>query len=468
MAGRSGTSVGVGVTITILGVLSLALFVLAAVFYGKYNKARGELTSYQTENDQYIKAAERQNDGVRALVQLAQKSGNKSVVGYLSDNYRGVMQAVSGSSGDTVEGLRSKIAGRLRVNEGEVASAPPLLDVIADRDSKIEGLSKQLAASEAGRKTALADLLNETTRVKSIEDEHAKSVQALTAGVGKYKDEVEQYREGTDSARAKMDSELAKRSGEFQSREDELLARIAKMQEDVIVQSAIIQELRGKATGNVLKPQDEYALVDGTVVGLSAGNGAVISVGARQKVQLGMTFAVYSDAASVKPDRNGDYPPGKATLEVINVGENSSTCRIKDETRGNPVVNGDVIVNPLYDPSKVYTFLLYGNFDANGDGVATPGERSDLQAIIESWGGKAVDELGGNVDFLVLGERPLLPPRPSADAPVEILQEYIRLNRAIDRYESLYKQSMATGLPLLNENRLYTLLGRGRLRTAGR
>ena len=468
MAGRSGTSVGVGVTITILGVLSLALFVLAAVFYGKYNKARGELTSYQTENDQYIKSAERQNDGVRAVVQLAQKSGNRSVVGYLSDNYRAVMQAVTGGSGETLEGLRTKIATRLGMPADQVGSAPPLLDVIADRDSKIEGLNKQLSAAESGRKTALADLLNETARVKSIEDEHTKTVAALNAEIGKYKDEVEQYRQGTDSARAKMDTDLAKRSGDFQTREDELLAKIAKLQEDTLVQSAIIQELRGKATGNILKPTDEYALVDGTVVGMSGGNNAVISVGARQKVQLGMTFAVYTDAASVKPDKNGDYPPGKAMLEVINVGDTSSTCRIKNETKGNPVVNGDVIVNPLFDPKKVYTFLLYGNFDANGDGVATPGEKADLQAIIESWGGRVTDELGGNVDFLVLGERPALPPRPSADAPVEILQEYIRLSRAIDRYETLYKQSISTGLPLLNENRLYTLLGRGRLRTAGR
>ncbi len=468
MAGRSGTSVGVGVAITILGVLSLALFVLAAVFYGKYNKARGELTSYQNDIDQYVKSTEKQNDSVRALVQLAQKSGNKSVVGYLTDNYRAVMQSVTGGSNETLDGLRSKIATRLNVAADSVSSAPPLLDVIAERDSRIEGLTKQLDAAESGRKTALADLLNETNRVKTIEDERTRTVTALTQEVGKYKEEVEQYRQGTDSARGKMDSELARRTTEFQSREDELLAKIAKLQEDIIVQTAIITELRGKATGNILKPQDEYAIVDGSVVGMSGGNSAVISVGSRQKVQLGMTFVVYTDASSVKPDRNGDYPPGKALLEVINVGESSSTCRIKNETKGNPVVAGDVIVNPLYDPRKVYTFLLYGNFDANGDGIATPGERADLQAIIESWGGKAVDELTGNVDFLVLGERPVLPPKPSADAPVEILQEYIRLSRAIDRYESLFKQSMATGLPLLNENRLYTLLGRSRVRTAGR
>lgn len=457
-----------GITVTILGVLALALFVLAAVFYGKYNKTRGELQQATTENDQYIKGAERQNDSIRAVAQLAQKAGNKSVVGYLSDNYRAVMQAVTGGANETVDGLRTKIAARLGVKPEEVSSAPPLLDAIAERDSRIDGLTKQLNAAEAGRKTALADLLNETARVKSIEEQHTKTVAALTAEVGKYKDEVEQYRLGTDSARTKMDTDLAKRFGEFQAREDELLAKIAKLQEDLIVQQSIIAELRDKAAGSVLKPQDEYALVDGTVVGMSSGTNAIISLGSRQKIQLGMTFSVYTDATAVKPDRNGAYPPPKATLEVINVGENSSTARIKNETKGNPVVAGDVIVNPLYDPKKVYTFLLYGNFDANGDGIATPSERGDLQAIIENWGGKVTDDLTGNVDFLVLGERPVLPPRPSADAPVEVVQEYIRLSKAIDRYDALYKQSIATGLPLLNENRLYTLLGRGRTRTAGR
>ena len=464
MAGRSGTSVGVGIAITILGVFCLALFVLTAVFYGKYNKARGELTLYQNDIDQYVKSGEKQDDNVRAIVELAKKSGNKSAVGYLKDNYTFVMQAVSGNSRETSEGLRAKIQQTLGVTDG---NPPPLLDAVAERDRRLTALGAQLDAAEAGRKTALADLQNETTRVKTIESDHQKTVDALTKEVGKYKEEVEQYRAGTDSARAKMDTDLAKRSGEFQSREDELLVRINRLTEENLVAQGIIAELRGKALGNILKPKDEYALVDGNVVGLAASN-AVISVGARQKVQQGMTFSVYTDASSVKPDKSGEYPPGKATLEVINVGESSSTCRIRNESRGNPVVAGDVIVNPLYDPNKVYTFLLYGNFDSNGDGLATPNERSDVQAIIEGWGGRTVDELGGNLDFLVLGERPALPPKPSADAPVEILQEYIRLSRAIDRYDQLHKQAYATGLPILNENRLYTLLGRGRVRTAGR
>src|SRR5262245_4095216 len=186
MAGRTGSSVGVGIAITILGGLCLALFVLTAVFYGKYNKMRGELVQYTTENDQYIKSTEKQNDNVRALVQLAQKSGNKSLVGYLTENFGSVMQSVSGSSRDTVESLRSKVATALKISPQE--TAPALLSVVADRDSRIEALTKQLDAAEAGRKTALEDLKNETNRVKSIESEHTTTVSALTAEVGKYKD----------------------------------------------------------------------------------------------------------------------------------------------------------------------------------------------------------------------------------------------------------------------------------------
>jgi hypothetical protein len=175
---------------------------------------------------------------------------------------------------------------------------------------------------------------------------------------------------------------------------------------------------------------------------------------------LGMTFSVYSDKSQIRPDADGNYPRGKATLEVINVGESSSTCRITSEARGNPVVKGDVIANPIYDPNKTYKFVVFGNFDANRDGAATALERQDINAMIESWGGKVADDLTGDVDFLVLGERPILPPRPSAESPFEIVQEFIRRQRDVERYDQLSARATATSIPILTENRLYTLVGK--------
>lgn len=453
---RTSSSLGVGIAITVLSVLSLALFVLAAVSFGKFNKMKGEYNSLRADVEQYVKPSERQDDTIRTLAEQAKREG-QSVVRYVIDSYAGTMQRVTGNRRETLDGLGKKL------DAIEGGANVPLLAVVADRDQQITNLKKSLEEAESARTLALADLKNEVDSVTGIRERHQETVNALSAEVGKYKEEVERYRQGTDKVQSDMDARVSKLTTEGQTREDELLRKVAKLQEESIVQQGIIADLRSKNATNIFSGTPEYALVDGNIIGLSGGNQAVISLGRRNKVQLGMTFSVYTDAAAIKADPNtGEYLPGKGALEVINVGESTSTCRIKFETRGNPIVPGDVIANPVYDPNKVYRFLVYGNFDVTGDGLATPLEQEDLRGIIESWGGQVVDELSGDTDFLVLGERPVLPPKPSPDSPIEILQEYIRLNRIIDRYNELYKQAIATGLPVLNENRLYTLIGRER------
>ena len=42
-------------------------------------------------------------------------------------------------------------------------------------------------------------------------------------------------------------------------------------------------------------------------------------------------------------------------------------------------------------------------------------------AWIKDWGGSVTDELVGDVDFIVLGARPPIPPEPSASQPIEVV-----------------------------------------------
>jgi hypothetical protein len=173
-----------------------------------------------------------------------------------------------------------------------------------------------------------------------------------------------------------------------------------------------------------------------------------------------MTFAVYTEPTDIRPDADtGNYPEGKASLEVIRIDENTATARILRERRGNPVVRGDVVANAVYDPRKTYKFLVYGNFDADGDGRATFEEQTQIRARIEAWGGKVQSELTGDTDFLVLGERPVLPPEPAGNAPIEAINFYISLRRQAQRYDELFEKAQATSIPVLNQNRLYTLTG---------
>jgi hypothetical protein len=234
------------------------------------------------------------------------------------------------------------------------------------------------------------------------------------------------------------------------------------LQKEVILGRDTISRLQGELKGRSYKPTDEFALVDGQVIGIApADNEVYLSVGARQKVRVGLTFEVYAEASAIRPDpTTGNYPAGKASVEVVKVDDNSSTARIIREKRGNPVVRGDVIANAVYDPNKVYSFLVFGNFDANHDGIATAQEANDIKALIEGWGGKVTDTLTGNVDFLVLGEKPILPPQPQSGAPSPVIDEYIRVRKITQQYDDLFKKATETSIPVLNENRLYTLIGK--------
>jgi hypothetical protein len=456
MASRSSSGIGVGITITLLGVACLALFITTIVFLSKFQGAQRQLNQNIAESEEFIRQDERNNDAIQRFKDPA-KQARMSVVGYLNDSLKQTMGAVSGSANDTFTQLSEKL------QKVEGASSNNLIGVVHTRDAEIADLKTKLDDSDKSRQTALQDLRNEADRTKALEEAHKKTIDSMNADIDRYKAEVEQYRQQVNEAKQGMDVREAKRTEASAQAESALKESIRKLDSENLQLKEQLGKLRAEKTSQILKPTPEATLVDGDIIALNSGaNSVTINRGTRDKVILGMTFAVYSDATAIKPDAIGEYPRGKATIEVTNVGETSSVCRITSETKGNPVVRGDVIANAVYDPKKVYTFLIRGNFDPKGTGVATPNGAEDVKAMIVSWGGKTTDELTGAVDFLVLGQRPQLPPKPTKDTPEPVVREYIRLDTLAQQYDQLLQQAISTSLPVLNENRLNTLIGRTR------
>lgn len=453
MASRTSTSIGVGITITVLGLVSLALFVLTIVFLSKYQSTERQLTQQQQEQAEILRADERNSDAVQRLKDVAKKE-NKSLVGYLAAAQRTINTRVTGSSGDTPDQLLAKI--------DQISATSNLSDVVSQLRGELTASKTALEQADKDRQAALENLKIESDRVATITASHNKTVEAMNADIARYRAEIDQYRQGVNDKKKNYDESLDKSRAEAATREAQLSDRIKKLENENLQLIDRVAQLTQAKNKDILKPAAEETLVDGTILAIQGGESTVtIDRGRKDKLFLGMTFAVYADATAIKPDAaTGEYPRGKATIEVINVGETSSTCRITSEVKGNPIVRGDVVANALYDPSKVYTFLVYGNFDANSDGRGTAAEGDQVKALIEGWGGKVASDLTGNVDFLVLGERPQVPPRPGAGAPFAVVQEFIRLDTAAQRYDELFQKASATSIPVLNENRLYTLIGK--------
>lgn len=455
MAARTSVGVPMGIFATVACLLAAGFFVTSVVFYSQRAAAEKKYAALESEAKDYITEAERQRDDIRNLANIA-KGQRQSVVGYLNESFKSAMQRTTGSPRDSFADFKNKLDA---IPGAAGANLLQLLQTTRNNAADLKKRNEELTAAAAA---ARSERDAETARVQDIEKDYDEKVAALQADVDSYAQEANRYRDEIQGLRSDMDARVERIRQEAADREAGLGTEISDLSKQLILAQDALRRAQEELRGKRFKPADEFALVDGGVVGVEPVSGNVfINRGSKDKLRLGMTFTVYESPSAIRQDPNtGEYQGGKATIEVVSVDNETARCRVLSERRGNPVLKGDVIVNAVYDPNKVYTFLIYGNFDANGDGQATEQEQSQIAAMIEGWGGKTTNELSGDVDFVVLGQRPVLPIEPGRDAPVAIIEQYLAQRQRVERYDNLFRQATATSIPVLNENRLYTLTGR--------
>ncbi len=455
MAARTSAGFGMIFAVSLLGLLSAAGFVTFLVQFSDNGKLRQQLADQESSIREIVRSAERSDPNIASDLAAASSEG-QSLVGYLTDQLNQTYDKVTGNSRDRVAALEAKSAGIQGADTGD------LLGVIRGLRGEVETTQQARDAAVGARDDALRTLRANTDRLTELEDEQRQTVAGLQSRIDQMQAEAQQWRDGLQGVENRYAEELAQARADAEETERSLQQQIAGLQQRNLILEDEVSTLREQVRGSALRPKSEAALVDGSVVNTNPNAGEVfISQGRRQNVVLGMTFEVYADAAQIRPnEQTGEYPRGKGSIEVINVGETSSRARVLREQQGNPIVRGDVIANALYDPDKVYVFLVAGNFDTNGDRQPTPSERAEIEALIEDWGGRTTEDFTGDVDFLVLGAPPVLPPEPGVTAPIALVEQYIRKEAELKRYNDLLDQARRTSVPVLNENRLYTLIGR--------
>lgn len=454
MAARTSVGVGLGVTVTLLGVAALGLFISTVIFLSQKQAAERKYNELNADAARYVTDAERASD---VIGQIRQTAGGQSVVGYLHESLRGLKRRVAGDENIALDDLNARLD---TISGGRTGH---LTRLIAERDERIAALTKDVETARSDRMLALADKEAEVARVAAIEEGFRNEVASLQAQLDEYARDVEANRGDINDSKQQMEERVSRIQQEARDNEVELQTRIRDLERDLVLKQDLLARLQAELRGRSYKAEDEYALVDAEIIATDSTAGTVtINRGRRERIPLGITFEVYSDASGIRPDSaTGEYPAGKSSVEVIRVDEATSLCRVVREKRGNPAVRGDVAANAVYDPSKVYKVLVYGNFDTDGDGRATQQEQFNLRAQLEDWGAKVVDELTGDVDFVVLGQKPALGVPPQAGAPVELVSEYVRQKKIVQQYDDLFRQSTSASIPVLSENRLYTLIGKG-------
>lgn len=453
MAIRSNAGTGVIVSLVVFILISIFLLVMAIIFYSGQTKQMETAREATNTLDEYALKRERNSEQLQTIVAEAKKE-RKSVLGYLLEENNNLKTFVAGNPDESMENLERRFSA-MDVDSTVYNGMKDLDRRLNDTQNELESLRTQAQSLQQERDRLVAD-------VEAASRSRDNLIAAESKQVEKYRNATEEHLAQISDVREQMEVATDKLRDRYSDQISELENEVDALRQEKVILKSRVEDLEERINKTRIKPHDPETLVDGNIIDIAGANDQVyINRGRKDQIVLGMTFEVYDDAAQIRPTASGDFPRGKASLQVIKVGDNTSTAKITRSTIGRPVVRNDVIANAIYDPTYKFKFLVHGQYDIDGDGYPSEEEAAYLRSQIENWGGIVVrsDTLPGDLDFLVLGVEPMDPVRPPQDASMLVQQDYIRRKTIYHDYQELYNQARNAQIPILNANRLHILTG---------
>ena len=456
MAARSTAGTGVVVSLVVFVLCAVFLLILSIVFYTGQTKAAQSDVDAQAALARFVTREQQNRDQIKALVAKAEHG--PSVVQQLQLEYQELMGYVSGNPGNTFAALQSEL-----VRFGVPPQGESVRNVLQTRAQNLRNTQNDLDSLT----TKLTDRGNEISelraRAQQVQQDHLEALDAVRSGIAEYGEAAEEYRREVEEVKNDYFGAIDRLRDEFEGQIAGLENEKDTLYQQVASLKGRVDELQAILSKSRLRAENPAMLVDGHIIDAAGSSDQVfIDRGRQHRMVLGMTFEVYDRDSAIRVNPNtGDLPRGKASLQVIRVADTTSTCKITRTVPGRPVVRNDVIANAVYDPNYVFRFLVHGKFDVDGDGRPSEGDAEYLRSLIIDWGGSVVtgEQLPGDLDFLVLGVAPPLPPPLAANASQFQIDDWVRKRRAHEKYQELFTQAREAQIPVLNSNRFFILIG---------
>jgi hypothetical protein len=333
-----------------------------------------------------------------------------------------------------------------------------LVEAINAREARIKDLSAQAATLSDQIKQA-----NDAAKAAKDELEKAlaeanKKTEASDAKGATYLTDTKTKIDGLEESLKKAVEDGRKASEELSTQLKTVQAEIekTKKENDKLVKKMATWRPRNYTDAILRQP-------DGKIIQIGKNNVVYIDLGFGQQVTQGMTFQIYDKLEGI-PRIEGaaeDLPPGKGSLEIVRVGPGSSECRIIKMNEGQQPQEGDIIANVVYDKNTKFRFKVYGDFDIDHNGVATPAEADVIKRLVVAWGANITDNIDIDTDFLVMGKEPVVPNYPKDQLDTDPVKKFEAENaqKALKAYDDIRNKALELQIPVLNQNRFLYMIG---------
>ncbi len=454
MAARTGAGTGVVVGLVVFVLSTIFLLVLTIVFYSKQQKAIEQRDAASADLGSYASNLEQNSDEFKAIMA---NRGGQSAMRYLLNQRQDIMGRVVGNRTADPAQLQTTLAAYAPNNQDAIYA-----NVLQTMQNDLNAARQEAAGFQTQADSLRAELDEQKALLAQSEENRRTELEAVRTTISRFIADVQAYGEDVNQTKARMQGLVDTLEATFNAQVDSLERDLDQSRTDLALAQQELNTYRAMREATLAQRNDPSRLVDATVLDAPNTQGQVfISKGSDHHVTLGMTFEVYDDASMLTPDEFGNMPRGKASLQVINVGPTTSTAKITRTSPGRPVIRGDSLANAIYDPAKVFLFLVHCTFDVNGDGRPSEEETNYIRSLITDWGGKlaAGEDIRGDLDFLLLGDQPNEPP-PLKENPTPIEVEiWVKQKAAVEKYKQLLADAMKAHIPVLNQNRFFTLIG---------
>ncbi len=464
-------------------IVFIVLFLVAAVF----------AVMMYMDNEKYLKDAQQAQERLRligndqeinALQSLA--DSQRSVLRRLDADIKTVATLVGGPEMESVAlGNASRMIGDMQaaafnkaqsiqqMNDQDLNTAAIFTDATPENGliNLIDALITQVQTAKTVKDQIKTQLTQEIDRQKQQIDGLNAKVAELNQNINKLSQAASDYRNAMETEVARLSGDFAtltqRKDGEYQNLEKEnqtLMQDYKRLEEAYNDFSTRMKELEEVLGSQRPRPDMEMEALqpDGLIVSVVPEDELTyINLSRNDRIYRGLTFSVY-DSFQEFP-RTGK---GKGMIEVIEVMDTISKCRITEYDATNPILKGDIIANLFWDKNKDYKFCVTGDFDFNRDGTIDADGRDRIIALIaanEVWKGKIVNDVTVDTDFMVIGLEPAEPAVPVANEFGEVSetarQAYEKALMTRDRYNINLQNAKALGVPTFNTDRFYYFIG---------
>ena len=417
---RTGPAGGYAWALAVFGAGFFICLILAIVFYTQIGGLKQTADTAQSELATVATSAQLQSTDITNL------EGEGTIV------YRLQQQK------EALQNQTADLANKLQKAETQAAQ-------------ELERFEQQKAAADEAQ-AALNAAQQSLTQMRT---ELTQQVSAMSEQIATAETVNEQFQQKIQQASA----EMAEGSS----------AQIAAMQEQSNEQQVALLEVRAakeeleRTIAIITKPQQladapDVSPADATITGFGADRDRVyLDLGRDANLRLGMAFNVFDADELIKVDNS--QITGKAIVEIIRIEPTTSVARVVEIQDRARLETGDKVANIAFDPNRVFTFFVYGQFDLNNDGDIDLDDTSRVRNLILDSGGELAENLTFEVEYLVLGVEPEFPDKPQDTTDLLAMKEYRVQLENYQAYQDLIAQAQALNIPVLNQNRFLDLIG---------